>query len=595
MPRTSPDLLDFGKLVKEAKRLAPDPSWAPLRIAHLGNCALQYWTPLFRALFARASVAAEVYEGEFDTTDVEVHDPASRLYAFGPQVVVLVEAVQHLRDAFFASDAERESFAARIVDRIVARWDAIAGKSDAIIVQTNFPLPLERAFGNYERKVPTSLTSTIAEINRLLEARAREHKSVFLVDVEHLAGYVGRRSFFDDKLWVMGKVFCAFDHLPLVVQNVVDVALASRGVGVKCVVLDLDNTVWGGIVGDDGMDGIRIGHLGDGEAFLELQRFMLELTRRGILLTVCSKNDHANAIQPFREHAEMVLREKDVTMFVANWDDKAKNIALIKETLNIGYDSMVFLDDNPFERNLVRELLPEVIVPELPEDPAEYVRTVNALNLFETSSFSDLDRKRVELYKGAAQREETKRKFENVDQYLQSLEMEVDLRRFTTADLPRIAQLIQRSNQFNLATRRYSERECAAFMDDPTYEALAVSLRDRFGDYGLISVVVARTDARAVFIDEYIMSCRVLQRGVEQYVMNHLFARARERGLARVEGLYVPTKKNGMVAHFYEGFGFARVDGDAAPADGPSPSGVRWSLAVSDYVPRETHLRPLGQ
>ncbi len=398
---------------------------------------------------------------------------------------------------------------------------------------------------------------------------------------------MGLRSWFDEKLWVLSKSLCALDHIPAVAQSVVDIALSSRGAGVKCVVLDLDNTVWGGVVGDDGLDGIRVGHLGDGEAFTALQRFALELSRRGILLAVCSKNEHANAIEPFRAHADMVLREKDITMFVANWDDKAKNIARIKETLNIGYDSMVFLDDNPFERNLVRELLPEVIVPELPEDPAEYLKAIGELNLFETTSYSDLDRDRVDLYKKAAQREEVRREFASVDDYLRSLEMEIDVRRFATRDLPRIAQLIQRSNQFNLATRRFTEAQCASLMDDESSLPISVSLRDRFGDYGLISVVVVRggaSGAPSVFIDEYLMSCRVLQRGVEHFVMNHIFEWARARGAERVEGVYVPTKKNAMVADFYEKFGFTAIErGERGE--------VRWGLAVAEYVPRATHLR----
>jgi FkbH-like protein len=578
--------LDYGRLAKEARRLEPRPDWTPLSIALLGDCALQQITPLVKAVLAHASVRAEVYEAEYDTADNEVYNPASALYASNPQVVVFFDAVHPIKDLFFASE-NRESFADRIVERIVSRWSAVQRHCGAAIIQNNLVVPYERSFGNYGRKLPDSLENTIDGINRTIAERARAEKAVFVSDIDSLAGYVGRRIWFDEKLWVLSKSYCSFECLPAVVKNIADIALATRGAGVKCVVVDLDNTLWGGVIGDDGLEGIRLGHLGEGEAFVSFQRFLIDLTRRGIVLTVCSKNNHENAILPFREHPEMVLREEHITMFVANWDDKAKNIQLIKETLNIGYDSMVFLDDNPFERNLVRQLLPEVIVPELPEDPALYVKSLCELNLFETASFSSLDAQRTSLYKSAAQREETKRDFASLDDYLASLEMQIEIRRFNDFDLPRIAQLMQRSNQFNLATRRYPESECGAFMrDEAGFYPFSVSLRDRFGDYGLISVVVVRFADDAAMIDEYLMSCRVLQRGVEQYVMNHIFEVVGARGLKRVEGIYIPTKKNGMVREFYKQFGFDPI--------GSAPEADRWSLRVDRYVPTATHLAPFA-
>ncbi len=578
----SPHPLDYAQLLKQARRLEPKPDWPLLRVALLGDCALQQITPLLKAVLAHSSIRAEVYEAGFDTADNEVFDPASGLYASDPHVVVFLDSVQPIRDLFFGSE-NREGFAERIVERFTSRWCAVQRHSGAAIVQSNLVTPYERSFGNFGRKVAHSLQNTVDAINRGIAERARSEKAVFVNDVDFLAGYLGRRTWFEEKLWVLSKSYCAFECLPALVQNVADIALAIRGVGVKCVVLDLDNTLWGGVIGDDGLEGIRLGHLGEGEAFVSFQRFLLDLSRRGIVLAVSSKNSHENAVLPFREHPEMILREEHIAMFAANWDDKAQNIERIKETLNIGYDSMVFLDDNPFERNLVRQLLPDVIVPELPEDPAEYVKALCELNLFETASFSSLDIERTVLYKNAAKREETKRDFTSLDDYLASLEMQIEIRRFTDFDLPRIAQLMQRSNQFNLTTRRYSEAECAALMrDEVGCYPFSVSLRDRFGDHGLISVVVVRFAAAEAVIDEYLMSCRVLQRGVEQYVMNHIFDDARSRGLERVEGIYLPTKKNGMVREFYKQFGFELAS--------VAPEASQWSIRVEDYSPKATHL-----
>jgi FkbH-like protein len=345
-------------------------------------------------------------------------------------------------------------------------------------------------------------------------------------------------------------------------------------------VLDLDNTLWGGVIGDDGLEGIRLGDLEDGEAFVAFQRYLLSLKERGIILAVCSKNDHDNAVLPFARHPDMVLRQDDIAVFVANWSDKAENIRAIREVLNIGFDSMVFVDDNPFERNLVRGLLPEVIVPEMPEDPALYVRALARLNLFETTTYSHADLDRSEQYRVEARRHLAKASFASVDDYLRSLEMKISVERFSRPNLARIAQLIQRSNQFNLTTRRYGEGECASLMaDQKRYHAFTLSLGDRFGSYGLIAVAILELRTEEIEIDSFLMSCRVLQRGVEDFAMNHLVGVARTHGAARVLGRYIPTAKNGMVRDFFGRFGFVHLGSDQ---DGQA----LWSLDVSRYVER---------
>ncbi len=267
-------------------------------------------------------------------------------------------------------------------------------------------------------------------------------------------------------MWILCKAFCAFEFLPHAVQNTVDILLSLKGAGVKCVVLDLDDTLWGGIIGDDGLEGIRLGHFGDGEAFQWFQHYLLDLKKRGILLAVCSKNDPENVLLPFRNHPEMVLKENDITVFIANWLSKVESIKAIRETLNISFSSMVFIDDSPFERNLVRDELPELIVPEMPEDPALYVRCLAEINLFETTSYSEIDAERAELYRLEAQRKIAEKRFSNPEDYLKSLDMKITLKRFDPFNLPRIAQLLQRSNQFNLLTRRFSEAQCETFMQD---------------------------------------------------------------------------------------------------------------------------------
>ena len=372
-----------------------------------------------------------------------------------------------------------------------------------------------------------------------------------------------------------------------------DAGLRYRGHGVadsrgsrKGVIVDLDNTLWGGVIGDDGPDGILISAHGEGEDYYRFQCFLRELKNRGVLLAVCSKNEHSNAVLPFERHPAMVLRLSDFAAFVANWDNKAVNIERIQQTLNIGLESMVFVDDNPFERNLVRNLLPTVIVPELPDDPSDYVRALCELNLFETNTVAKEDAQRTELYRVEGQRRIAEANAASFEEFLQSLDMKITMERFTPQNLNRISQLFQRSNQFNLTTHRYTQAHCEVMMGDTaSYLPLGVSLSDRFGDHGLISIVVARPDlaAGALVITDWLMSCRVLARGVEEYLMNHVFEEARRRDLQRVLGEFVPTSKNAMVKDFFARFGFKKVREDS---DGRS----EWMLETNAYTPRPVFI-----
>jgi FkbH-like protein len=577
--------LDYFALAKEAKALNTSGAAKVIRIALLADCATQHLADIMRAIAARNNVQAQVYEGNYDGVDLEILDPNSALYAFNPQYVVIILSSEKLKAHLYAS-GDRRSFADETVGRLENLWSAFRAQSQATIIQSTFVLPSERAFGNYELKVADSVGSIFTEINYRLSVKAREAKNVLLNDVDFIAASVGRTEWFDARMWNMAKTPCRLEHLPLLAQSLLDTALAASGMFAKCVVLDLDNTLWGGVIGDDGLEGIALGEFDEGEAFVGFQTFIRELKRRGIILAVVSKNEHAAAVLPFREHPHMVLKEEDISVFVANWDNKADNIRLVQKTLNIGFDSLVFLDDNVFERNIVRQFLPDVVVPDLPEDPSLYLQTLAELNLFETASFSEADLQRAEQYREEAQRELTKTHFTNINEYLISLGMEIRLERFNAFNLPRIAQLMQRSNQFNLMTRRYGEAACEAMMSDPSVAPLTVKLADKFGDYGLISVVILKNAGSDLEIDEYLMSCRVLQRGVESFTMNNIFSYAARQGAKRVTGHYLPTKKNDMVKGFFKSFGFEKI------AEGEGGAS-QWALAVDAYQPRETFMTPV--
>jgi len=581
-PRLRP--LDYATLLRVGRRLDPSRTSQKIRIALLSDAATQQFVPLLRALFHRQGVDAAVYEGAFDAIRLETLDPDSALYHFRPDAVVLLNSVQALRAALGNWTGDPLDFLRDQSESMLAIWDALKSHSPATILQSNFVLPHERYFGNFDQKVPGAFYTIAQSLNALLAEEARSRPGVLINDVEALASWVGRRNWFDDRLWDLAKAFCALDCLPAAAKNIVDIVMATRGRVIKCIILDLDNTLWGGVIGDDGLDGILLSAHGDGESFYRFQAYLKGLRKRGILLAVCSKNEMHNALLPFEKHPDMLLRREDITAFVADWNDKAQNILKIRDILNIGLDSMVFLDDNAFERNLVRSLVPEVIVPELPEDPADYVRDLSELNLFESTSFSAEDLNRAELYRAEAVRREQQTQFGSAGEFLASLDMRIVVSRFDPFHLPRIAQLIQRSNQFNLTTHRYSESECAALMEDSRYVPLYVKLSDRLGDHGLIGIIVLEPTTEKLWIRDWLMSCRVLARGVEQYLMNLVVEQACSLRVSQIGGEYIPTAKNGMVSEFFAQFGFTRTS--------ENNGHTVWLLDVNSYQPVKTLIRP---
>jgi len=551
----------------------------------LADCATQQLANLIRALLGEVGLRAEIYEGAFDAIEMESCVSDSAMYRTRPDAVIVLNSAQALRASYSRQTAATTEFVEDHVARIVRVWDTINSHCSATILQSTFAMPPEVHFGNFELKISTSLRSSAGAINADLVKAARDRTGVLIHDIEAVASWVGRRHFFDDRAWDLWKAPCSLEHLPRIAKNIVDVLLALRGRVVKCVVVDLDNTLWGGIIGDDGLDGILLSAHGggEGESFVRLQLFLKQLRHRGILLAVCSKNDENTALVPFLQHPDMVLKREDISVFVANWDNKAAGIRRIRDELNIGLDSMVFLDDNPFERNLVRELLPEVIVPELPEDPSSFVAFLSQLNLFETTSFSSEDLQRAAQYQREVKRRESAAGCATVQDYLRSLDMQLVLGRFDRFHLPRIVQLMQRSNQFNLCTRRLTVSECEALMEDEAFLPLYATLTDRFGDHGLVSVAVLERNKESLMIRDWLMSCRVLARGVEQIMMNHVVAKAAQLSLTRVVGEYISTAKNGMVRDFFQQFGFTRA----------SSTGDQWTLDVAAYQPHETVIRLL--
>ena len=531
-------------------------------LAVLGDCATQHLATALRGYGVSVGIRLNVFDADYDQIDAQVMAPDSELYRFAPQGVLLQMCTEKLQEAFYDRPPEaRASFAEDTYARIRQIWSRIGSRIPATVLQCNFPLIDDGVFGQFGNKTEQSFLFQQRKLNYLLMQGCQEAKNTFLIDLDALQTALGRSTFADPKLYYVAKMPISLAALPAAAKLVVDVVRSLQGAVKKCLVLDLDNTLWGGVIGDDGLSGIQIGELGTGHAFSDFQKWLKELKNRGILLTVCSKNNEDTAKEPFEKHPEMVLRLEDFSMFVANWEDKARNIRTIQQSLNIGMDSMVFLDDNPFERELVRTMIPEITVPELPEDPALYLQYLRGLDLFETASYSREDAGRTEQYREKAQRAAFEAAFQSYDDYLEALQMRASAAAFDPFHYPRIAQLTQRSNQFNLRTVRYTEAEIEALAQDDSRIGLYFTLKDKFGDHGLISVVVLEKQPEdTLFISEWLMSCRVLKRGMEEFIVDKILSVAAQQGVRRVVGEYIPTPKNAMVKDLYEQLGFARLE-----------------------------------
>lgn len=555
------NVLDFKTLKKHIKK--DRTGFKPVLLSVLGNHATQFLAKGIEGYGVEHDLDISIYEAEYDLIDIQIFNPDSEFYTAASEFVVITKsAIRMLKDYYKVPLGDKPYFADKVIEQYNTYIETINGKQQSKIIITNFIELPDMVFNNFGNNVQHSWTYQIRALNFKLMELASLHNNVYICDVSSIHNKLGRQSSFDPQMYIRTDVTTNFDFQPHVAQSIVDIVKASIGKFKKCLILDLDHTTWGGIIGDDGLENIQIGGLGLGKAFTELQLWAKNLKDRGIILAICSKNTESVAKEPFEKHPDMVLRLEDIAVFVANWENKADNIRHIQKVLNIGFDSMVFLDDNPFERNLVRKEIPDVTVPELPEDPSEYIPYLQQFNLFETVSFSSLDKDRTKQYQTEAKRVELQTSYSTVEDYLKNMEMTAIARPFDKFQVPRIAQLTQRSNQFNLRTSRYSEKEVKDLMVSPDHFTLYVSLKDKFGDYGLISLhVLERRDNDSLFMDTWIMSCRVLKRDVEKFVLNELVALARKENIKTLIGERIPTKKNILVVDHYKDLGFVEKDG----------------------------------
>ena len=584
---------DFGELFllsslrKKAharKLISPLPAKAKIRLALLGGYSLYPLRELIEHLCEVENFPVELWSGDYDNYISEIMDDASALYAFAPHVVFFLPAERRCLYTGQLTDARElpQAEAQRVVDGLLELARQVNEKTGAEIIATNFMLPARHDLGAFRARTLGSDWSFRKWVNLELGLAAPAY--LHICDWEFLANRLGGLAARDERSWFESKQPCSSALLVELAREVSHLIFSLKRAPKKVLVLDLDNTLWGGVVADDGLEGIELGDTSPrGEAFKAFQKYIVSLKQRGVLLAVCSKNDLAKATEPFEKHPDMVLKMEDIVSFKANWEPKSENIRAMAPELNLGLDSFVFVDDNPAEIEIVRQFAPEVTTLLLGPDPSDYVAQLADCRLFEPRSITGEDAERTHQYRSDAQRKNLEATVTDMASYLESLEMQAVITEFAPVDVPRLAQLINKSNQFNLTTRRRSEAEVLAVMNDKNFIGYSVRLKDRFGDHGLISIIIGEKMGDTLAIDTWLMSCRVLKRGVEAEVLNELARLAKIKNCTRLAGVYLSTAKNEMVRDFYAHMGFTLT--------AESETKREFELRLENFQPRPTKIK----
>ena len=558
-----------------------------VKVAVLGGAAIELLKDPLRLALVSYGLDCKLHVGSYNMFTQEMLNASSDAASFEPDVAVIVNTPANILGwPEPGNDLERVN---SLVDEACERWLGLCAQfhshTPCEIVLNNFHALPTRPLGNLGTKLPWEANNFLHRINLALGDRAPSY--VHINDVEGLASQYGVRQWFDSRYWFHAKQPVSFECLIPYVRNTARIIASLFGRTAKCLVVDLDNTLWGGEVGDDGPEGIKIGE-GDavGEAFKAFQQYIRGLKQRGILLAVCSKNDEENARAPFQQISEMVLKEGDFAAFKANWDPKPSNLREIAAELNIGTDALVFVDDNPAEREIVRRWMPEVEVVDLSNDPADYPRLLDDAGCFEVTTLTGEDMLRAAQYPNNARRKQLQHSVSDYVSYLRSLEQRAVIRPFEDKYVERITQLTNKSNQFNLTTLRLSRSQIEQRMNDPNMLTAYVRLADAFGDNGLISVFCAERADDALHIQLWLMSCRVLERCVERLLCNYVATQARTFGVSQLHGVYVPTAKNGLVRNLLPSLGFSAAGNCNAEAEE-----IHWKLDLNRFSPFDVPIR----
>ncbi len=570
--------------INESKKLVESNFKKTTRIAVLGSFTLNGLADTIKVKCAELNIFSHIFSGEYNQYNKDILDSNSNLYSFSPEICFLILDTRNILENLFhspysVSDDDRKKF---IEEKSIELFNLInffIKNSHSKLIITNFVPPTYSPYGIFESKTNYGFQEMINDLNKNLLNEFKNNSSVFIFDFNGFVTNIGQNNIFDYRQYYLGDVKISLEKIPDLANAFLGFIKPILGLNKKCIVLDLDNTLWGGIVGEDGFNGIKLSHNDPiGKSYIEFQKYLLSLHKRGIILAINSKNNFDDAIKVIREHPNMVLSEENFASLKINWNDKVSNLQEISDEVNIGLDSMVFFDDDKINRDFVRSTLPEVLTVEMPEDPSQYVPTLIGLNDFNVVKITEEDKLRGKMYLEQRHRTEFRKTTIDIKSYLEKLKIKIFIKNADEFTIPRISQLTLKTNQFNFTTKRYQEEDIQKFSQDNKKIVGCARVEDKFGDNGIIGVfIVDKQDGQEWIIDTFLLSCRVIGRGVEEGIINHIISLAKKNNIRKIIANFTPTKKNKPAESFLPSFGFEKKN-------------KQWIYNIENHIEKPSHL-----
>ena len=536
-----------------------------LKVALLSSFTLNGLNEILHVKCSDMGVRYQSYISGYNQYNQELLNPESDYYKFCPDITFLILDIRNfLGDNFhnfhILSDDAKKEFAKEKINHLENIIQNFEKNSNSKLVITNFNIPSYSPNGIIESKIKFGLHEMIEKINNSLRDISKTHNSIYVYDFNQFVSKHGEKNIFDYRQFHLGDIQITFNFMPYFGYELMSYIKSITGTNRKCIVLDLDNTLWGGVVGEDGFDGIELGQTANGKAFVDFQKELLSLWQQGIILAINSKNNFDDAMKVIHEHPEMILREKNFASIQINWNDKAQNLLQISDEINIGLNSIVFFDDDKLNQTRIKQEFPEVLTIELPEDPSEFSPLLKELNDFNVLQRTDEDTKRGQMYTEQRKRKELEKSVSNLDDFLKELDIKVKMKKSNEFLIPRISQLTLKTNQFNLTTRRYQEEEIKNFSSNTKFIVGCAQVLDKFGDNGITGVYIIKKNDKSWLIDTFLLSCRIMGRGVENAILSQILLDAQKNGIDEIQAEFIPTQKNQPAENFLSDFGFKKQD-----------------------------------
>lgn len=569
--------------INEAKKIKPENYKKKIRIAFVGSFTLNGFEETIQVECNEEGINCTTYNSPYNQFNQEILNENSNLYKFKPDIIfLLIDSRTILGDLFYFSNINSEDEKKKFVDEKFNELnnliETVTKKIQSKIVIANFVIPTYTSLGIYESKIEYGVKEVILDLNKKLKMISKNIDSCYVYDFNSFVTKFGEKNILDYKKMNYGDIKINFDIIPYLIYEFLGYVKPILGLNKKCIVLDLDNTLWGNIVGEDGFEGIKIGPYTEGKSFVEFQKVIKSLSENGVILAINSKNNQKEAMKVINEHPHMILRENDFSCIKINWNDKISNMKEISNELNIGLDSIVFFDDDPVNRELLRMSIPEINTIELPKDPSTYAQILRNLNDFNTLKITQDDTKRKIMYKQEQNRQKLESSTKNLNEYLKKLDIKIKIKLDDKVSISRISQLILKTNQFNLTTKRYQEEEIKEFVEDEKIIVGCSEVKDKFGENGITNVFIIKTKSNEWIIDTFLLSCRIMGRGIEEGIISKILEIAKKKGIEKITAAFIPTEKNKPAENFLKNYGFKK-------------EGENWIFLLKNKIKIPDHLQ----